>query len=494
MPMRPRPVLPIVAALWLQIAPLVARLEPAAVAFAQPVVMLWRWMVGGAAVSGAFHAVSGATGLTVTGAGGVIPSQNPIPGSNNVALTVRFVIQSEEYGIPKVYTYENLPPGINRVSIKTDTVQGKPTRSGRFTSRVTGWELANATGFSAIFEVVWIIQGTLPVVTLQPVSQSVAPGADVTFGVTATGEAPLTYRWFRDDLEIAATDANLTLTNVDFSDAGPYRVRVMSPAGSTFSETATLTVVAPSVPIITGQPLPQTVTEGDPVSFTVTAAGIEKLKYAWLKNDTEIGGNTTNVTLTIPAVAPEDAGEYRVRVTDANASVLSEPASLVVSPQFPPPKILSQSGDHLLYPGDNLRLFVTVATGNSGSSAEITWSRAGVTLGARGWELELSPVSPSTAGTYLAAVNTAGGQVWSAPITVAVEELPVLEAGAELTILRFSFNSIPSREYQLESNGIRDRETWAVQQTLRALARRTEIIESVVPGARFFRLRVIPLP
>lgn len=489
-----RRVFPLFAALWLQIAPMLARLESAASCLARPMALMLQWMAGGAAVSGTLHALSAATGLTITGAAGVLPQSKPITGSNSVALTVRFVIQSEEYGIPKTYTYENLPPGMSRVSSKTDTVQGKPTRSGRYTSRVIGWEKANASGFSAPFSVVWVIQGTPPVIALQPVSQTVETGGSVTFTVAATGEAPLTYQWFKDDLEIAGAGTELTLTQVKISQAGLYRLRVSSPGGVTFSEGATLNVIVPAPPLVTLQPLPQTVTEGTPVSFVVRATGTGQLTYAWLKNDAEINGNATNETFTISSTQLTDTGTYRVRVTDAHGSVLSETAALNVRPHLPPPEIIAQSPDIRVYPGDNARLQVTVTTGGTGVPVTVTWFHDGVPLAPLGPELDLSPAHPATAGRYTAEVVTSAGLTRSRPIAVSVAEFPQLQAVVEADRVRLSFAAIPGREYQLQSSGFRDGEPWILRQSLKPATTPADAVESLETEVRFFRLQVVPLP
>jgi hypothetical protein len=91
-----------------------------------------------------------------------------------------------------------------------------------------------------------------PAITAQPVNQSVASGGSATFSVTASGTAPLAYRWYQlrtgqtNWLPLAtATNATLALTNVQAADAGSFRVVVSNPAASVTSAVATLTVEAP---------------------------------------------------------------------------------------------------------------------------------------------------------------------------------------------------------------------------------------------------------
>jgi len=53
-------------------------------------------------------------------------------------------------------------------------------------------------------------------------------GATVTLSVSASGSPPLRYQWYFNNGAITnATSATLTLVNVQFSDAGNYKVRVV---------------------------------------------------------------------------------------------------------------------------------------------------------------------------------------------------------------------------------------------------------------------------
>ncbi len=84
----------------------------------------------------------------------------------------------------------------------------------------------------------------LPVITTQPIPQTVAVGAQATFNVAASG-SNLTYQWRRDGVALSgATGANLTVT-VATADAGAqYSVVVSNTAGQVTSQSAVLTVKA----------------------------------------------------------------------------------------------------------------------------------------------------------------------------------------------------------------------------------------------------------
>jgi plastocyanin len=101
----------------------------------------------------------------------------------------------------------------------------------------------SATSTAAVLTVVPPAVVTAPVITAQPASQSVTVGTTVTFAVTASGSAPLTYQWRKDGVAISgATASSLMLPVVGTNAAGGYSVVVSNSAGSVTSNTATLAV------------------------------------------------------------------------------------------------------------------------------------------------------------------------------------------------------------------------------------------------------------
>ena len=99
-----------------------------------------------------------------------------------------------------------------------------------------------------------------PSISIQPSSQFGQVGSNATFNVVADGQQPLSYQWlFNGSLLSTATNASLSLTNVQFANAGSYSVIVSNAYGSVTSASATLNVltVPPVPPIqIPDPPLP----------------------------------------------------------------------------------------------------------------------------------------------------------------------------------------------------------------------------------------------
>jgi hypothetical protein len=92
-------------------------------------------------------------------------------------------------------------------------------------------------------------KGEVPVITKQPVSQTVRVPARAVFQVTATGTGPLTYQWWVDGEPVAgATGAVLTMPAAVAADAKLSRrvkVLVVGPTGSVMSDGASLQVKTP---------------------------------------------------------------------------------------------------------------------------------------------------------------------------------------------------------------------------------------------------------
>jgi hypothetical protein len=84
-----------------------------------------------------------------------------------------------------------------------------------------------------------------PIIHVQPQSQTVTVGQNVTFSVYAMGAPPLCYQWFfpGNTWPGPVNESWLTLTDVQATQNGNYWVVVCNPYGLTASDVATLTVI-----------------------------------------------------------------------------------------------------------------------------------------------------------------------------------------------------------------------------------------------------------
>ena len=104
------------------------------------------------------------------------------------------------------------------------------------------------TTFAALLATVLLVflpksaRAQAPTITTHPVGQAVVAGSTATFSVTATGTA-LAYQWLRDGLLLSgATNATLTLANVQPPRIGNYSVVITNAAGSVTSSVAQLNI------------------------------------------------------------------------------------------------------------------------------------------------------------------------------------------------------------------------------------------------------------
>lgn len=172
----------------------------------------------------------------------------------------------------------------------------------------------------------------LPSITAQPASQTVVVGQTATFTVSATGTVPLKFQWKKNGKSInGATSASYTTPATISSDNGSaFTVTISNSAGSVTSSGATLSVVQSLIPVISMQPVSQTVVAGQSATFSVTAVSASPLTYQWAENGVAISGAINSYYTTPPTLAADNNSQFAVVVTNPSGSVMSAPARLAV--------------------------------------------------------------------------------------------------------------------------------------------------------------------
>lgn len=177
------------------------------------------------------------------------------------------------------------------------------------------------------------VAAVAPLITQQPASTTVNPGATANFSVTATGTAPLSYQWMRSGAVIAgATSASYSTPPVTATDNGAvFTVVVTNTAGSVTSNAATLTVMSAAVaPTITRQPVGATTYEGFTAGFSVEASGTAPLSYQWRRNGANIAGATSPSYVTPTLSLANNGDRYQVVVSNSAGSVSSNEVTVTV--------------------------------------------------------------------------------------------------------------------------------------------------------------------
>jgi uncharacterized repeat protein (TIGR03803 family) len=186
---------------------------------------------------------------------------------------------------------------------------------------------------------------TPPIITAQPASAAAFQGMTAGFTVGTASNALQYYRWQFDNgaYQTNLTDggsisgsstATLTISNVSPANVGGYTVIVTNITGSATSALAYLTIV-PWRPVVTVQPVSQTILPGSTTAFGVGTVGTQPFTYRWLLNGTGLtdGGaflGSSSATLTVSNATAATVGTYSVIVSNNLGMATSAGATLAL--------------------------------------------------------------------------------------------------------------------------------------------------------------------
>jgi len=260
-----------------------------------------------------------------------------------------------------------------------------------------------------------------PTIVTQPVSLTVTAGQPAAFTVVATGSAPLAYQWFNGSTAISgATSATYAISATVTSNSGSvFTVTVSNSAGSVTSNKVTLTVNAPSAPLITTQPVSATICPGGTLTLSVVAT--YAASYQWSFNGNAISG-ATNASYVVTSAAAGNTGSYTVAVSNSVGTVTSTAASVQVGAS------LTTNPISLSISVSQTATFSVSATGTPPFSFQWYVIASGSTTG--------TAISGATSNTYTTApVTTANnGSQYYATVVDGCNAKPVVSTTATLTV------------------------------------------------------------
>lgn len=314
--------------------------------------------------------------------------------------------------------------------------------------------VSNTCGAEVSTSIVIFVEAE-PLITSDPLSETICLGLATQLSVSATGLGTLTYQWRLDGIDIPGANSNTyDLPIVSLADAGSYDVIVTDDCGSSVSATAVLNVLTP--PTLTSVPTSQDVCEGTATVLSATATGTAPLSYQWSLNGLAIPG-ATSPTYSIAAMTQGDEGAYTVNVSNVCGNVESADATVTF---LGLPEITQSPMSQTVCPQTNVT-FQVVATGAAPLSYQ--WRRGGVAIpGETTNTLVLTGVTAADAGVYDVAVSNSCDTAISAPATLTILASPTLTSfpsnqsvcEGTSTTLTVSASGTAPLSYQWSLNGV----------------------------------------
>lgn len=284
-----------------------------------------------------------------------------------------------------------------------------------------------------------------PAIVSQPLGGTVRAGSSITLSVGASGTPPLSYQWLKGGVGLSgATQASLSLSNVQAADAAVYSAVVTNMYGTATSEGAVLGV--DSKPLILSQPTGLVIAPGGNAQFIVSASG-PSLAYQWWHGTMPVPGATSTELVLSNAMAGAQ-GNYFAVVTNFAGSITSAPAVLAFDSSVL--SILVAPKDQTVEVGYPASFSVSV----SGIPPIVyQWQHNGLALpGATNSELTLPSAKTNDVGSYSVIVTNGYDSLTSSSAQLTVTPgatPPVLVIGRFGQNVTITFSAQAGRSYRL---------------------------------------------
>jgi hypothetical protein len=257
------------------------------------------------------------------------------------------------------------------------------------------------------------IDNDVPVISVQPQSSSVMVGEPITLRVAATGLTQESVQWYKDNNALFGENSDtLSISSAQTSDQGLYHAVVSDASHTLRSLSALITVHEQQLPLtVAQQPSSYSLAPGQNAILTViVSGGTGSYTYVWQKGGSIIPGASSN-QLELLNVTENDAGSYRVTISDSTSSVTSNFASISVTSSVLPVTIHQHPESVTSIEGAELRLSVNAS---GGGFLTYQWRKDGSNLANQNTNtLTINPSQVSDSGIYDVRVSNSQGTVIS---------------------------------------------------------------------------------
>jgi len=284
---------------------------------------------------------------------------------------------------------------------------------------------------SGTFSVIVLVP---PWVTTPPTFFNVPAGSNAAFAPGVIGTAPVGYQWLFDDVPILnATNLSLVVSNTQVASQGYYQV-VLSNALAITTNLAGILQVLPTLPAVVSDPVPVTVSAGNPAAFNASFTGSTPMMVQWYYNGLLLPGANA-VPLVISNAQASVAGSYSVTASNSLGTVISLPATLTVLPAKP--SFVLQPASAAALAGNSVA-FSCQAMGTDDNLHPINYAwffQNSSINGQTGPQLVLPAIAATNAGAYFVVVSNVYGSATSTVAQLTVYLPPTILAGLSNEVL-----------------------------------------------------------
>lgn len=343
-------------------------------------------------------------------------------------------------------------PGATAASYSINNVQ--TTDAATYAVKVS-----NGCGTVTTSDDIQLTVNQRPIITLNPQSANVCTGTALTLNANASGSLPMTFKWQKDNVDLASTTNSITIGTVAAGDAGNYTFVVSNACGPTNSQAAVVTVK--QAPTINSLTAPATVCQGATATLTasVSGNGDNNLTYVWKYEGTTITA-PNQPTLVVPNFQSANAGNYTLEVT--NSCNAGAPVTRNVSIQLVGLPSIAAETDKSVCLNTNLVVNPTI-TNLTGSNVTYQWLFESNPLpDQRAAQLSVNTIKANQAGRYYLAINNGCAATVSGPVfNVSVIESPVIRSQSNTQqslcvggTINLSVDALHAQSYQWKKDGV----------------------------------------